>query len=328
MCTVLGTSHPQQHRFDGILRGFTLIELLVVVAIIAMLIGLLLPAVQKVREAAARLQSQTNLKQMGLALHNYHDVHQRFPPGYQSGYPGQPLLAADAAPGWAWASVLLPQLEHENLFHQLRRDLPCWAAVNASAVRNVPKVFLNPAAPNLGPTMLVRDGEGQILAEFGISHYVANNGMDESWAYELSDLSGIRGIGPFFRNSQTTIASVTDGLSNTVFVGEHTTISDKTWVGVVPGARVCPNDPARFPFTECDVAATLVLCHSGPSAGEDGLIHPPSFPTCHVCQMYAPWPGGNVLLGDGSVRFIPTSINANTWAALCSMNLGDVPGDF
>jgi prepilin-type processing-associated H-X9-DG protein len=190
-------------------------------------------------------------------------------------------------------------------------------------------VFINPAAPNAGPTMKVKDAGGAVLAEFGVSHYVANNGQDESWAYDLPDLSGTRGTGPFFRNSKTRVASVTDGLSNTVFLGEHTTVSDKTWVGVVPGAEVCPNDRSRFPFTECDAGATLVLCHSGPAPGEPGVVHPPSFPTCHVCQMYAPWAGGGqVLFGDGHVQFIPTSINLNTWAALSSMNLGDVTGEF
>ena len=307
--------------------GFTLIELLVVIAIIAILIGLLLPAVQKVREAAARLQSTNNLKQIGLALHNYELANSHFPPGYQSGYAGQTVPAVDAAPGWAWGTFLLPYLEQGNLYEQLRLDRPCWDPVNAASVKFAPKMFINPGAPNAGPTMKVKDGSGAVLAEFGISHYVANNGQDESWAYDRPDLSDIRGTGPFFRNSKTRIASVGDGLSSTVFIGEHTTVSDKTWVGVVPGAEVCPNDPNRYPFTECDAAATLVLCHSGPADGEPGVVHPPSFPTCHVCQMYAPWAGGGqVLFGDGHVQFIPTSINLNTWAALSSMNRGDVPG--
>ncbi|MBL8865660.1 MAG: prepilin-type cleavage/methylation domain-containing protein, partial [Planctomycetia bacterium] len=94
------------------------------------------------------------------------------------------------------------------------------------------------------------------------------------------------------------------------------------------GAEVCPLDPVRYPFTSCDAAATLVLCHSGPAPAEPGVVHPPSFPTCHVCQMYAPWQGGNVLLGDGSVRFVPTSVNLNTWAALASIRGGEVVGDY
>lgn len=310
-------------------HGFTLIELLVVIAIIGILIGLLLPAVQKIREAAGRTQSTNNLKQLGLALHHYHDAQQCFPPGYQSGYPGQTVPAVDAAPGWAWGTYLLPYLEQDNLYKQLRLDRPCWDASNASAVQNTPKVFINPRAPNNTPTMTIRDSGGATLATFGISHYVANNGQDESWAYDLANLAHLRGTGPFFRNSKTTMAAVTDGLSTTVFLGEHTTISAKTWVGVVPGAEVCPLDPNRYPFTTCDLAATLVLCHSGPAATEPGIVHPPTFPTCHVCQMYAPWTGGGlVLFGDGHVQFIRTTINHDTWAALSSMNMGDVAGDF
>lgn len=310
-------------------KAFTLVELLVVIAIIGILVGLLLPAVQSARIAAARSQSQNNLKQMGLAIHNHHDSLKQFPAGYQVDFAGQtgPNFV-DAGPGWGWGAQLLPYLEQNNLHGQLRLDQPCWDSVNAMAVLNAPSVFINPAATNSGPTMKVKNPGGTVLAEFGISHYVANNGQDECWAYDIRDQSGIPGIGPFFRNSKTRMASVTDGLSNTVFVGEHTSVSDKTWVGVVAGGEVCPNNPAQYPFTVCDRAATLVLCHSGPAVAEPGVVHPPSFPTAHVCQMFAPWQGGNVLLGDGSVRFVSTMINLDTWAALSSMNMGDLPSDY
>lgn len=319
-------------RMPAARPAFTLIELLVVIAIIALLIGLLAPAVQQVREAAARLQSANNLKQIGLALHSHHGAVGRFPPGYSASTTGTGVNpdTLDGPPGWGWAAYLLPHLEQDALSRQLRFDLPAWHSSNAAAVKTPLAVFINPGAPNQGATIQVRSAAGTPLAEWGRSHYVANNGQDESWAYARHDLSGLAGTGPFYRNSKVRIADVRDGLSNTVFVGEHTTISDKTWVGVHPSATCCPIDPARYPFTECDHAATLVLCHSGPAPSEPGIVHPPSFPTCHVCQMYAPWTGGggNVLFGDGHVQFIPTSINVNTWAALSSMNKGDVPGEY
>src|SRR5258708_11148005 len=120
---------PQNHT-----PGFTLIELLVVIAIIGILIALLLPAVQKIREAAARLQCQNNLKQMGLALHNYHDSNQSFPPGYAAGMSYRDG-ATDTTPGWAWSAFLLPYLEQGPLYNAVRFNLPVEHAQNAAAVQ-------------------------------------------------------------------------------------------------------------------------------------------------------------------------------------------------
>src|SRR5947208_9746954 len=98
--------------------GFTLIELLVVIAIIAILIGLLVPAVQKVRAAAARTQCLNNLKQIGLALHEYHGANKVFPPGYQATGPYVDG-ATDTTPGWGWAAMILPYLDQDPLYRQL-----------------------------------------------------------------------------------------------------------------------------------------------------------------------------------------------------------------
>src|SRR5947208_244260 len=103
-------------------RAFTLIELLVVVAILGILISLLLPAVQKVREAAARIQCQNNLHQIGLALHNYHDANLSLPPGYLA-LPPYTDGATDTTPGWAWSALLLPYLEQGPLSNSIRFHL-------------------------------------------------------------------------------------------------------------------------------------------------------------------------------------------------------------
>ena len=317
-------------------RGFTLIELLVVIAIMAVLISLLLPAVQQAREAARRSQSKNNLKQIGLALHNYLDTHSVFPAAYlaDTRHPNRDPDTYDAPNGFAWGAMLLPQLDQAPLYNQLRTDLPCWHPINATAVAvNLP-VFMSPSATNSDGPMTVKDGSGATLARFGRSHYVVNSGQDEPWGYQLTNLSQVAD-GPFYRNSKTRPADVVDGLSNTVFIGEHSIVSDKTWVGVVPGAEVCTIDPVRFPITQCDLAATLVSAHSGPAVAEiDPLtgfapIHPPNSPLCHVCQMYSPHVGGaHILLGDGSVRFVSQYIDQPTWAALSSCRKGEVVGEF
>ncbi len=317
-------------------RGFTLIELLVVIAIMAVLMSLLLPAVQQAREAARMTQSRNNLKQIGLALHNYHDVHQTFPAAYlaDTRHPQRDPDTYDGPNGFAWGTMLLPYLDQAPLYNEFRTDLPCWAPQNAAPALTVLPVFLNPSATNANGPMIVRDAAGNELARFSRSHYVANAGQEEPWGYTQEDYSTLAD-GPMYRNSRTRAADVSDGLSSTVFIGEHSIVSDKTWVGVVPGAEVCTIDPVRFPITQCDFAATLVNVHSGPATAEidpvTGFapIHPPNSPLCHVCQMYSPHAGGaHILLGDGSVRFVNQFIHQPTWAALSSCRKGEVVGEY
>src|SRR5205807_10426172 len=134
---------PSLHR-----RGFTLIEVLVVVAIIAILIGLLLPAVQKVRESAARAKCVNNLKQIGLALHNYPDANLRFPPGYVDGNTN-PASTPDnvVGPGWGWCSFLLPFLEQSSVYNQINFKQGVGVGANVQVSQQQLAVFLCPSDP-------------------------------------------------------------------------------------------------------------------------------------------------------------------------------------
>lgn len=349
--------------------GFTLIELLVVIAIIAILVSLLLPAVQQAREAARRSQCKNNLKQLGIALHNYHDTHSAFPPGYVSfgtsdgtgpGWAAIDPDTWDAAPGWGWGTMILPYLEQGTVYESLDIDATVWAPQNAVAIQSKLDVFLCPSSTGGDDAFTVRDaaadplviGGGQVV--LGRSHYVANHGQESCWGECGASLAGeiftdiyssttatvtINGDvskvadGPFYRNSFTRFRDVTDGTSNTIFIGEHSSaLSEKTWVGVVPGAFTHPSFSS--PENGEDAAATLTLVHAGPSGGELDItgfpiIHPVNFPTYHVGQMYSQHRGGGqVCMGDGSVRFISENINLFTFAELSSMGEGEVIGEF
>ena len=184
--------------------GFTLIELLVVIAIIGILIALLLPAVQKVREASNRTKCQNNLKQMGLALHNYADVRGQFPSAYQ---------ATRTNPGWGWGSTILPFIEQDNLYNAAGIATLLFGGGANPALPNShtqTKLILFRCPSDLGPDL------NPMRLNHAMSNYRAVAGPTTyPYFYENQDMGGV-----MFQNSKIRITDVTDGTSNTLIVGE------------------------------------------------------------------------------------------------------------
>ncbi|MFO0796972.1 MAG: DUF1559 domain-containing protein [Gemmataceae bacterium] len=293
-------------------RGFTLIELLVVIAIIGVLVGLMLPAVQKVREAAARVKCKNNLKQIGLALHNYHDRTGSFPPGYTAN-----AAAADGTgPGWGWAAFLLPDLEQENVYRLIDFAQPITAARH-DAVRQVTVSFLRcPSDPRQDPIPLSEfENPAGLTTPLGRSNYVACYGntpyLGESPAVLTTHLTvdGVIGRGMFYRNSRTRIADVLDGLSNTFAVGEkNAQATMASWAGVVPGATWrSANDVANYGGIPSNLPAALVLGHACRQ-------HPPSAAAGVAEDFSSPHINGvNALFADGSVHAVRQSVSMSVY---------------
>jgi prepilin-type N-terminal cleavage/methylation domain-containing protein/prepilin-type processing-associated H-X9-DG protein len=277
-------------------RAFTLIELLVVIAIIAILIGLLLPAVQKVREAANRVQCKNNLKQIGVALHNYHNHAGRLPPGYLSGVA---TGGAETGPGWGWAAYLLPEIEQDNLHRQIDFTRTIQHANNAVPRRQSLTLFRCPSDQRYD-TFVVLGTDERPLTEVAHSNYVASFGSNE-----IEENPGA-GNGVFFRNSRIRFADITDGTSHTLTIGERSgNLAKATWTGAVPGAEEAP---------------ALVL---------GSADHTPNHPAAHGEDFWSRHiQGVNFLFGDGSVRVINNAIKPAVWFALATRAGGEpVPSE-
>lgn len=306
--------HSKNRVSRTIRQAFTLVELLVVIAIIGILLALLLPAVQAAREAARRAHCSNNLKQIGLALHMYNDVHKTLPAGWVGVRPDRPSEPFIFGPtGWAWAAVILPYLEQANVEknfidyrlpvtdrrHEQVRGFKlaiyrCPSDIGKDRYRLRELLWDSADAPDVS--------DPRLDLEYATSNYVASFGPDDvDSCFALTQGGQCRARGVFFHNSFLRFAEITDGLSQTFFVGERASNRGyATWVGTAP-VFLC------FPSTIVgDTQEPLNY------AGE----HPHGFSSFHPG-------GGNFLLGDGGVRFVSETIDLGVYRALSTRAGGE-----
>jgi len=290
--------------------AFTLIELLVVIAIIGVLIALLLPAVQKVRESANRVKCQNNLHQIGIALHSYHGDHGSFPSGYLW-RPQVPDVTTQTDPGWSWAALLLPYLEQDNLQRQVNFKSSVADPANEEIRTTVLPVFVCPTDQQTGLFQLLTTTGQPVIA--ATSSYAASFGG----LVEIADTPGC-GNGVFYRNSRVRIADIIDGSSSTFAIGERASLfAQAPWAGAVSAGTVRITPGAPTTSTSVEAAPVQVLAHCGSHALNDNQSDPDDFFTPHVGTAF-------FLFADGSVRSVSVKTDVDIIRALATRNGGEV----
>jgi len=315
-------------------RGFTLIELLVVIAIIAVLIALLLPAVQQAREAARRSQCKNNLKQLGIAFHNYHDTYSMLPPG------PFPTTAGDAAYRMGWAPRIFPYIDQATRLNAMEgfsanplTRLQPWRITTAPS--NGASPIWGPiatlACPSSPDSAYARD-YGTAGYEYrggqGALHYRACTGSYNEIVSPLPSTADRRYAtsGLMCPMSRINFASVTDGLSNTILLGETSSSANFYsqsykwgWQGLVSwtwGMYYYSGSPSEWLTIDAKMVQLPINSRS-------------AFNTGNAPYTSAHTGGAHFLLGDGSVRFLSENIAlTTTFYALASRNQGEIVGEF
>jgi prepilin-type N-terminal cleavage/methylation domain-containing protein/prepilin-type processing-associated H-X9-DG protein len=334
-------------------KAFTLIELLVVIAILAVVIGLLLPAVQKAREAAARIKCANNFKQIGVAMHNFHHEQGQLPPSVLMHPNVASISDYNENFGPNWAVLILPYVEQDNLFKQYFTSIKAYPTNGDSGWRgmrsNVIKLYVCPSdsghdvmanaagggwargnyGGNAGPGMHWSEAlVGVAVKRGGI--WVDNNPNGFASEYYPSWTAGCRGGGPLVVNGGTKLQDLSDGTSTTILVDElrvgwNADDVRGTWAMGQAGASISAGN-GRNDGTSPNVSRTtwddVQGCQDNPPIGmgcHPGLLS-------HQVTAKSRHPGGVMTcFADGSVRFVSNSVSQRTWFLLHSRNDGQVP---
>ena len=306
--------------------AFTLVELLVVIAIIAILIARLLPAVLLAREAGRRIHCGNNIKQIALALHNYHEFQSKFPPGQWFRGETDSRKPVDRAFGWGWSAMILPQMEESALYDELDMTLPLASPVNINLVRVPNSDFTCPSA-----TMIPPDGVaiGQESESFSItnpgmalSNYVGNGGDNPTSFYSPVYKSNQNRSGILMQDDPVRIANITDGVSNTLLLGE--TIHYR---GIRSNTKNFRWDPTLYGRANANYGTTddsYALLRIG-----NRQPNPPINVTGSLKTSYASFHEGGAQFAvcDGSVRFIIDLVHVKLLKQLSSRKDGEFISD-
>lgn len=316
-------------------RGFTLIELLVVIAIIAILIALLLPAVQQAREAARRTQCKNNIKQLGLAFHNYHDVFNVFPPGWVS---ANVATTAGETTIWSWGAYLLPYLDQAPLYNtvapgtrRIDENLALGGA-NAQALTTPLPAFR--CASDTGPILNNFDASygspdydtynrnlhnGTARVAGATSNYVYNADTGDSNTPSMVAAVGLYGppLGIGYQNSRNGIRDITDGTSNTILIGERAWSIKSLNIGAANALGFAPaSSSGSYLNQQCRACLSVIGI---PYWGINQTVIAPTHQSRGYSSLHVG--GAHFLMSDGAVRFIsenidhkPNSIGAATGA--------------
>jgi prepilin-type N-terminal cleavage/methylation domain-containing protein/prepilin-type processing-associated H-X9-DG protein len=288
-------------------RAFTLIELLVVIAIIGVLIALLLPAVQQARESARKTQCQNHLKQIGLALHNYHDQYQTFPMG---------SVRNIGAGTWGLMTQIMPQLDLTTAYNLVNYNTLDCCAYNRSRQVATPKlqdagsipytVFMCPSDPNSNKLLPHASPNAYPCGELYPGNYLGVSGDTEGTPVCVGTT---RGNGTFYTLSSVRTRDIKDGTSQTMVVGERGLPSDRVWGWVICGGNECEQ---------------YLSTARGLSQGKDAPY------TAGIVERFWGWhPGGtHFLFGDGRVQTLNFNIDFATYKRLSTRDLGEVVGNY
>jgi prepilin-type N-terminal cleavage/methylation domain-containing protein len=297
-------SHPSR-RF-----GFTLVELMVVSGIATLLSAQLFPAIQQAREAARRSQCKNNLKQLGLSLHNYHDVYSGLAPGWVGVDPATKGPDARGVNGFGWNARILPFIDQAPLYNKLDFSTRVDDAANVKLIATAIPMLRCPTDTFAKKVWKIKDEKDAPLIDLATTNYVGSFGTEDVAKCEKMKTGEVcEGNGVFYHNSLLKMSDITDGISNTIAVGER--IGDEktdhlsTWSGVIA--------KGKHPFAR--------ILGSSQAALNAKERHPSDYRSAHE-------KGVQFLMLDGAVRFIASTLDQKTFQAITTRGAGDEVSDF